>query len=970
MATPGEAFAVRTAETLDRVDTLDAAVASIVERAWSRLFSKLASKPSAAVVATALRRIYPEIVAEIGEAFAALATWGWWSGVGAWADALPDAALPYLLALRGTNGKLVEAVIPSSPGQLPLFTGADDKANLYITLFPPPTRAEVDAVIYAPNRVDKTDWRSRLDRWSKKISDKDALADTLAARYADGGNLDDLARAVRPFVQNIGSTARRIARTEGMRIATAMSEKVNDQLGDLIQGYQRHATLDDVTRPEHAALHGRTYDRDDSSRPELPDEPNCRCWYEPILASDPAIEELKNTGTPPGPRDGTPEQQEAFAAWFDDQPPARQRVVVGAQKWGGVPKGGDGGATWAGVTGGGGTTPVPGTAAGVVYGPANGAGVNRNTPRRLPLKPPPNTGPVAYPVPVRPVRLPPPPIKVVRPPKPPPPIKVIHPPKFADVVIDTADMVKVGGKQGSNAAGTYRAKDGTLWYVKAADASHAENEVLANQLYRTAGVDVPELRFGKLDGKNAVASRIVPGLAKGSAEQLHKAGAWEDFAADAWLANWDAVGMGNDNMQLRGGKVIRIDAGGALMYRAQGGPKGSQFGNVATEVQSLRNPLLNKDSAAVFTQMSDAQLDTSYAKLLSKVNDDTIKQTLLRVFPGDANQDKRNEWQFKLSNRLASIEVAKKLNVEAIAKAQDAVLAANEKKAKLSAQGKAMAAAKKEKAEAFVGPPMKKTRAGPKTIPVPGPRMTASQIIGKPKMISEKIREGKEYWDGGVDRQAALRNFVKGDYKAMKKIQEGLAYGDDTECKRNPSLCAHAKRLLKATKDAPKAEGLYVRAMNLGPAGIKALRTDGNVTTWVESSSWSRSLDSAATFGDSFFAVRTRNAAPIESSSVALSHEREVLMGKTTFRAVEKRQAWFVGNVDSHVTAGFGLDASIYFQKPEEQYETLKKLSESLPQGTLEENQARASALLWYKKAIEDDRFEEVEVQLFEEIES
>ena len=48
------------------------------------------------------------------------------------------------------------------------------------------------------------------------------------------------------------------------------------------------------------------------------------------------------------------------------------------------------------------------------------------------------------------------------------------------------------------------------------------------------------------------------------------------FLADAWLANWDVVGLAADNIVTGPGKkAYRIDVGGSLIFRAQG--KGKPF---------------------------------------------------------------------------------------------------------------------------------------------------------------------------------------------------------------------------------------------------------------------------------------------------------------------------------------------------------------------------------------------------------
>jgi len=39
-----------------------------------------------------------------------------------------------------------------------------------------------------------------------------------------------------------------------------------------------------------------------------------------------------------------------------------------------------------------------------------------------------------------------------------------------------------------------------------------------------------------------------------------------DFATHAWLANWDAIGLDNDNVATIGSKMTMIDPGGAMLY--------------------------------------------------------------------------------------------------------------------------------------------------------------------------------------------------------------------------------------------------------------------------------------------------------------------------------------------------------------------------------------------------------------------
>jgi hypothetical protein len=81
------------------------------------------------------------------------------------------------------------------------------------------------------------------------------------------------------------------------------------------------------------------------------------------------------------------------------------------------------------------------------------------------------------------------------------------------------------------------------------------------------------------------------------------------FFVDAFLANWDVIGLLYDNIMLADdGQAYRIDPGGALTYRAQGGRKGNKFGENPSELESLRNPAMSPQAGKVFSQMSKEQM--------------------------------------------------------------------------------------------------------------------------------------------------------------------------------------------------------------------------------------------------------------------------------------------------------------------------------------------------------------------------
>ena len=116
------------------------------------------------------------------------------------------------------------------------------------------------------------------------------------------------------------------------------------------------------------------------------------------------------------------------------------------------------------------------------------------------------------------------------------------------------------------------------------------------------------------------------------------------FAADVLTANWDAVGLVNDNILLKGGEAHRIDNGAAFMYRAQGTPKGAAFGNSVTEMETLRHPS-NRQAHRIFGEMTPADVRRSAARVAA-VPDATIRDLVESHGPGTPEQKRA------LANRL------------------------------------------------------------------------------------------------------------------------------------------------------------------------------------------------------------------------------------------------------------------------------------------------------------------------------
>ena len=161
---------------------------------------------------------------------------------------------------------------------------------------------------------------------------------------------------------------------------------------------------------------------------------------------------------------------------------------------------------------------------------------------------------------------------------------------------------RVGAQAGSNPGGLYRGTDGKLRYVKYYDdAAQSYGEAVANNAYRALGLDAPASALVR-DGAAIVGianEYIDHAGALGGAKRLAKGRArkvLDGYAADVWLANWDAVGLNLDNVvatRAARNAVARIDQGGALLMRARRGRKPAGVLDQITEWEGFGNPQRN-----------------------------------------------------------------------------------------------------------------------------------------------------------------------------------------------------------------------------------------------------------------------------------------------------------------------------------------------------------------------------------------
>jgi len=146
---------------------------------------------------------------------------------------------------------------------------------------------------------------------------------------------------------------------------------------------------------------------------------------------------------------------------------------------------------------------------------------------------------------------------------------------------------------------------------------HIINEFEANKIYRSLGVPVPDHSLNKTpQGRSFMLSKYLEGgTSLGTYMRSALPGEKDNImkqiqsraAKIALMADWDAIGMSQDNMMVdKKGKVVQIDSGGALRYRAQGGLKGDMFGSQVRELASLRDP--SRSSSEWFGDVKDSEL--------------------------------------------------------------------------------------------------------------------------------------------------------------------------------------------------------------------------------------------------------------------------------------------------------------------------------------------------------------------------
>ena len=217
------------------------------------------------------------------------------------------------------------------------------------------------------------------------------------------------------------------------------------------------------------------------------------------------------------------------------------------------------------------------------------------------------------------------------------------------------NWTKIGAQQGSNPGGTYRDANGDTYYVKRPKSDlHAQNEALASALYNELGIPAVQVFLGEENGELRTVSPMIESsgiLGYDPDENLVKE-IQDGFAVDAWLANWDVAGLVFDNIIIdKSGNPVRVDPGGALMWRAQGEPKGKFFGDQAGEIDTLRDEDMAPEASVLFGEMTEYEMKES-AKHLLDISPERIDEIVDSIV---TEPDVASDLKQKLKNRRQDI---------------------------------------------------------------------------------------------------------------------------------------------------------------------------------------------------------------------------------------------------------------------------------------------------------------------------
>lgn len=329
---------VNQARTLAHADAIADGIDAKVVRLWKRALRLIALKPLPVDVRTQLGAILREIQT--------LTIKGLDKGLRQIVKQAHAAAREEVLA-EAPRAVIATALTLAAPAR-PDLTEArrlnpEQRAQVEAQLFPALDHDETTAIITRPTAG--TTWQARIAAQSG-LAPPEQLANIVIQGISQGQTIQAMARTMLPAVQGVRTSARRVARTEGMRVAHEARMDCYAGLGDLVAGYQIHSTMDWRVRPHHAARNGTVYyvrpKPGQQSTAHMPRPPleedgtvahNCRCYLTPVLDVDPDIESNPAARALFTDNDHKLVQDpNVYSDWFANASDQERRWAVGARR--------------------------------------------------------------------------------------------------------------------------------------------------------------------------------------------------------------------------------------------------------------------------------------------------------------------------------------------------------------------------------------------------------------------------------------------------------------------------------------------------------------------------------------------------------------------------------------------------------------------------------------------------------------
>lgn len=223
-------------------------------------------------------------------------------------DALPENPGPVdLVRLRAHVEAVVFALGPIVAGRLYALLLRAARREHFITAVAltratRPVREDVTDYLRLIVPAPALDLLRRIvgPTWQKltRLISPQKASNVVLQGVASGKSRKEIAADLTDVFGGFESVARRVARTEGLRVATQTQLEVSEAIPDLVIGYELNTVLDDRVRPEHRRRHGWRYYREPvgNQRPlsDCPQPPiwnnelahNCRCFLVPLIRGD------------------------------------------------------------------------------------------------------------------------------------------------------------------------------------------------------------------------------------------------------------------------------------------------------------------------------------------------------------------------------------------------------------------------------------------------------------------------------------------------------------------------------------------------------------------------------------------------------------------------------------------------------------------------------------------------------------